>query len=101
MFEHGEGAANGWGENLSALSGTDNDIRAGIVLWENEQPDYDPSNPEASHFTQLVWKGSQQLGCAVAACPAGTIFAASFGASNYYVCEASRPFLQMPERDKS
>lgn len=53
MFEHGEGAANGWGENLSALSGTDNDIRAGIVLWEDEEPDYDPSNPVASHFTQV------------------------------------------------
>lgn len=54
MFEHGKGAQEGWGENLSIISGTSNTIVDGIVLWEQEAPDYDPANPVASHFTQMV-----------------------------------------------
>ena len=42
--------------------------------------DYNPSNPQASHFTQVVWKGTQQVGCAVQSC--NGIFAASFGVSS-------------------
>lgn len=41
--------------------------------------DYDPTNPQPSHFTQVVWKSSTQLGCAVKACSG--IFAASDGVS--------------------
>jgi hypothetical protein len=28
----------------------------------------DPENMDAGHFTQIVWKGTTQLGCALAAC---------------------------------
>lgn len=42
---------------------------------------YNPSNPVASHFTQVVWKGTSQVGCAVQSCSG--IFAASFGVSIY------------------
>ena len=38
---------------------------------------YNPSSPVASHFTQVVWKGTTQVGCAVQSCSG--IFAASFG----------------------
>jgi len=31
------------------------------------------------HFTQVVWKGSQQLGCGVASCPA-------IPGGTFYVC---------------
>lgn len=40
---------------------------------------YDPNNPEASHFTQVVWKATTQVGCAFTSCSAGSVFAASFG----------------------
>jgi hypothetical protein len=39
--------------------------------------DYDPNNPQPSHFTQVVWKGSQQVGCAVQECSG--IFPSQFG----------------------
>jgi len=39
--------------------------------------DYDPKNPTYSHFTQVVWKGTTQVGCAVATCSG--IFDASYG----------------------
>lgn len=91
VFEHGEGAANGWGENLSAFAGTDSDIRAGIVLWEDEAKDYDPANPTYSHFTQLVWKSTREVGCAKASCAPGSIFDASYGEASYFVCEYYPP----------
>ena len=40
-----------------------------VDSWYNEVNDYDFSNPGfksgTGHFTQLVWKGSQKLGCGV------------------------------------
>lgn len=67
------------------MSGTDNTIAQGTKMWNDEVVDYDPSNPVASHFTQVrpsrspetggadvlnqvVWKGSSEVGCSVAAC---------------------------------
>ncbi|KAF8888246.1 CAP domain-containing protein [Infundibulicybe gibba] len=40
------------------------------------------------HFTQVVWKGTTQVACAVANCGAGTIFSQ---ASGYVVCRYSPP----------
>jgi hypothetical protein len=46
---------------------------------------YDPSNPQPSHFTQMVWKATTNLRCAVMSCSG--VFPASFGPAEYYVCE--------------
>ena len=46
---------------------------------------YNASNPQPSHFTQVVWKGTTQVGCAVATC--NNIFPAKYGPAKYYVCE--------------
>lgn len=52
---------------------------------------YDWSSPAysdaAGHFTQMVWVGTTQVGCAQTACPAGSLFDASYGISNYFVCK--------------
>lgn len=45
--------------------------------------DYNPNNPVPSHFTQVVWKGSSQVGCAEALCDG--IFDAKFGVSTRLV----------------
>ena len=39
----------------------------------------------AGHWTQVVWKGTTQVGCAVATC--NNIFPAKYGPAKYYVCE--------------
>jgi len=65
-------------ENLAAGSGSYT-VSDGINAWNAEAKDYDPKNPTFSHFTQVVWKGTKEVGCAFVTCPPGSIFAASFG----------------------
>ena len=46
---------------------------------------YNGQNPQPSHFTQVVWKGSKQVGCAVADCSG--IFDPKYGVSRVFsVC---------------
>ena len=45
---------------------------------------YNPQNPQASHFTQVVWKATTQLGCAVRDGCTG-IFDPKFGVSPFSV----------------
>ncbi|GJN89764.1 hypothetical protein Rhopal_002753-T1 [Rhodotorula paludigena] len=70
VFEHGGGKAIHAGENLAA--GTGLTAESGIQMWYNEVGQYDfddPSYNEATgHFTQLVWKGTTEVGCALSTC---------------------------------
>jgi len=86
-FVHSHGQ---YGENLAAGSGALS-IQDAITMWTDEGKTYDPTNPVPSHFTQVVWKGSTQLGCAFATCPAGSIFPANYGPAVYHVCEYNPP----------
>ncbi|KAL5634879.1 hypothetical protein ACGC1H_002789 [Rhizoctonia solani] len=91
-FQHSQA-----GQNLYA--GTGNPTAAAAVgAWNSESSmwfvnrleimlttateDYNPSNPQYSHWTQVVWKSTTKLGCAVKQCAPGTIFDASYGVSN-------------------
>lgn len=86
-----------WGENLVAGTGAF-PIPAAVGLWVDEEAEYDLDNPSASHFTQVVWKSTTEVGCAVASCEG--IFAANLGNATYYVCEyfpAGNVVGQFPE----
>ncbi|KAJ3813665.1 CAP domain-containing protein, partial [Lentinula aff. lateritia] len=87
VFQHSGGTLGPFGENLAAGTGSGYGISQAIDSWSSEVSQYDPSNPVASHFTQMVWKATTQVGCAVASCSG--IFAASFGLASFYVCEYS------------
>lgn len=87
QFKHSGGSLGPFGENLAAGTGSDYDIAAAVKSWTDEVSQYNANNPQPSHFTQVVWKGSQQVGCAVQECSG--IFASSFGPAKYYVCEYS------------
>ncbi|GAA6037818.1 hypothetical protein JCM8097_005054 [Rhodosporidiobolus ruineniae] len=71
-FEHGGGEELGAGENISAYTGGTN-VTWGIDMWVEEDTLYDYSNPGYSdatgHFTQMVWKSTEQVGCAEVYCP--------------------------------
>jgi hypothetical protein len=85
-FGHSPDAFRSYGENLSW--GTSQTPGQAVNSWYAESSLYDYNNAIASfnggrvlHFTQLVWRGSQQVGCGVASC-------AGF---NFYVCRYSPP----------
>ncbi|KAL5495451.1 hypothetical protein ACEPAI_914 [Sanghuangporus weigelae] len=84
VFQHSGGSVGPFGENLAAGTGDAYGITSAVTSWTNEVSEYNPSNPSASHFTQVVWKGSTQLGCAETTCGGGTIFSDS---SKFFVCE--------------
>ncbi|TEB39195.1 PR-1-like protein [Coprinellus micaceus] len=81
-WKHSGGAVGKFGENLSA--GTNLGIPAAIKMWTDEVSEYDPANPQFSHFTQVVWKATTQVGCAVQTCN-GLLGGNS--AIKFYVCE--------------
>jgi hypothetical protein len=48
---------------------------------------YNSSSPQPSHYTQVVWKATTQLGCAWVDCAPGAIFPAKYGRTPFHVCE--------------
>ncbi|KAL4243480.1 hypothetical protein ABKN59_001155 [Abortiporus biennis] len=87
VFQHSGGSLGPFGENLAAGTGSSYDIAAAVKSWTDEASQYDPNNPQPSHFTQVVWKGTTQVGCAVQSCDG--IFDPSFGKAKFFVCEYS------------
>ncbi|TFY68361.1 hypothetical protein EVJ58_g1061 [Rhodofomes roseus] len=87
VFKHSGGTLGPYGENLAAGTGDSYGIDQAIQSWTDEVSQYNANSPEASHFTQVVWKASTKVGCAVQDCDG--IFASSFGKAHYYVCEYS------------
>lgn len=84
-----------WGGSQGAAFGINRaGAQAASNMWYNGElnkfpsSDYGKSNPggnfaEWGHFSQLVWAGTQQVGCVSKVCPAGTM---SGMESIYTVC---------------
>nr|GAT53746.1 predicted protein [Mycena chlorophos] len=81
------------GGTLGPFGGTgDYNISSAINNWvtdPTEEPAYNANAPVASHFTQIVWKASTQLGCAAQTCSHVKNF--KHPNSHYYVCEFFPP----------
>lgn len=69
QFKHSGGAVGSFGENLAAGTGKNYQLEDGIKQWADEVKDYNPNSPQFSHFTQMVWKASTQVGCVQIRCP--------------------------------
>ncbi|WVW86777.1 hypothetical protein I302_108831 [Kwoniella bestiolae CBS 10118] len=80
-----------YGENLAAGAGGGYSITDGFNAWAAEAPEYDPNNPQYSHFTQVVWKSTTEIGCAAVTCADGTIFSGVGSDSLYIMCEYNPP----------
>ncbi|KAF7303381.1 PR-1-like protein [Mycena indigotica] len=92
VFEHSGGKVGPFGREPRGGHGRKYGIEKAIVSWTNEVGDYDPKNPVPSHFTQVVWRGTTQVGCALTVCAPGTIFDPKFtNTAEYYVCEYAPP----------
>ena len=72
MFEH-DPSAGSVGENLYYESPRLRDVKAGVDDWYSEIAEYNFATTRyisaAGHFTQVIWKSSTRLGCAVNYCP--------------------------------
>jgi len=77
-----------YGENLFAGP---SDMEEAVQGWYDEVEDYDFNNQGFSgstgHFTQVVWKGTERLGCAISTCPEG----GPSPGRKIYVCQYSPP----------
>ncbi|GJJ08968.1 hypothetical protein Clacol_003189 [Clathrus columnatus] len=85
LFQHSGGTLGPFGENLAAGTGNFG-IAQAIGAWVAEASQYNPNDPVPSHFTQVVWKSTTEVGCAVQSC--SNIFPGD-GVAQYYVCEYS------------
>jgi uncharacterized protein YkwD len=60
------------GENIYASSGKSVDPAAAVKSWMSEADDFDYDSPNlsaAGHYTQVVWRTSVRIGCAIVNCP--------------------------------
>lgn len=94
VWQHG--GANGAGQNLAAAGGTGGSAsqtgQQVVDAWMSEEAQYDPNNPTYSHFTQVVWKSTTQLGCWQSSCAnfvdgsVHLVFPAQYLPAKYTVC---------------
>ncbi|KAJ3507224.1 hypothetical protein NLJ89_g6429 [Agrocybe chaxingu] len=69
QFKHSDGRLSDtlYGENIAAATG-DFTIPAAVATFISDEDKYDPANPSYLRFTQVVWKSTTELGCAVSQC---------------------------------
>ena len=76
LIDHNAGRSNGYptyvGENIYASSGSANGPGA-VSSWISEKKNYNYAKNSCSgvcgHYTQVVWKSTTKLGCALVNCP--------------------------------
>lgn len=90
--------APGLGENIYAHVGDVSDVALSraIDFWAAEVEFYEYESGRCStrtcgHYTQMVWRSTTQLGCAVAVCDRNTPFGASTRPWTMVVCNYSPP----------
>ncbi|HWJ05821.1 MAG TPA: CAP domain-containing protein [Steroidobacteraceae bacterium] len=78
MIDHSSGRADGFagpiGENLYATTAAVPNVTEAVAGWAEEAPHYDAATNACAggacgHYTQLVWRATREVGCAVGTCP--------------------------------
>ena len=90
IFQHDANRA--YGANLytinSTVSSEEKAVQDAVALWYRESKDYKYDDPKFSmntgSFTQVVWKASTKVGCAVAKCRIGTESAITIVSCKYH-----------------
>jgi len=90
QFKHTNGVLSDtpYGENIVAATGNF-PISAAVATFVQDADQYNPVDPKFSHFTQVVWQSTTELGCAVAHCDG--IFGRKEGPATLYVCLYNPP----------
>jgi hypothetical protein len=74
MFHSPRSKSQRYSENLAY--GGDRTVESAIDAWYKEVDEYNYNRPgfasATGHFTQMIWKGTKQIGCGVAKCYMGS-----------------------------
>lgn len=57
-----------YGENIAAGQNSPSEVVIAWVEGPNEREGWEPNSPSPTHFTQVVWKATREIGCAVNTC---------------------------------
>ena len=86
-----------YGENLAANGGIPGQSfpfatwSEQVALWKNEEDSWNCADNSCKdvcgHLTQLIWKDTNEIGCAVARCPGGVSIFATGTEFQYLVCQ--------------
>lgn len=93
LFSH---SSNGYGENIYASAGSGVTPAAVVKSWTLEAANYTyatntcASGKTCGHYTQVVWRSSQRLGCAQKTCTTGSPFP-GFPTWDFWVCNYDPP----------
>ena len=91
-FEHRKG--NSYGENLYTITGGSSSSAQVVRAWADESRDYNIRTNTCSgmcgHYTQIVWKTTQRVGCAVAAARGREVWVCNYDPPGNWVGE--RPY---------
>jgi len=85
QFKHSDGALRSelYGENIVAATGPFSNIAAVETFVQDAAP-FNVFNPAYTDFTQLIWKDTTQVGCAMSECDG--IFNPLLGKAKLVVC---------------
>lgn len=79
---------NGYGENLAMGTSSAYGMNSLVDMWYSEKSSYSYRSPGFSmstgHFTQVVWKGSSQIGCGVTNCNGNTVLVCNYSPPGNY-----------------
>ncbi|AES63612.1 hypothetical protein MtrunA17_Chr2g0280311 [Medicago truncatula] len=90
------GGGGRYGENIAESTGNMSGVEA-VKLWVDEKPYYDYSSNSCAngemcgHYTQVVWRNTQRIGCAKVKCNnGGTFITCNYDPPGNYIGE--RPY---------
>ncbi len=94
-YQHNAGRGS-YGENIAATAPPGTYTAAQVAsLWASEAPDYAyatnscASGRVCGHYTQIVWRDTTTVGCAVQTCTTGSPFGS--GSWEFWVCDYAPP----------
>jgi pathogenesis-related protein 1 len=83
-----------YGENIFSMTGDTPSARIVVDSWAAELADYNPKTNRCKgvcgHYTQIVWRDSRKLGCAMAACGDTEVWVCNYDPPGNYV--GKRPY---------
>jgi uncharacterized protein YkwD len=83
-----------YGENLFTMTGGGASVEQVVQAWASESRDYDyrsnQCRKKCGHYTQIVWRQTRKVGCAVARNPHREVWVCNYEPPGNYV--GQRPY---------